>query len=311
MRIFPIIPTEIMIVISILFLIVVLKTTKKKTHILMILLLFCINERFMIPNGTVKTVSNNVDVLFVVDSTISMNAEDYNGNEKRLNGVKKDCKQIIEELNGARFSLITFNNTAKIMIPYTKDSSMMYDAIDIIEPITELYARGSSLNTPIDTIKESLNASYKKDPDRLRILFFISDGEITDESKLNSYAPLKNRIDDGMVLGYGTTTGGSMKYKDLYAEEEKDILDPENHYEKAISKIDEKNLKKIANDLGLNYIHMDKSSKMNQKLKSIKSKIKNEMKSSNKKNYEDIYYLFAIPLFLLILWDAKQARRNT
>ena len=311
MRLFPIIPIFWMIIISILFIIIILRTSKKLTHIMIVLLLFLINLRPMIPNISSKTISNNMDILFAIDTTISMNAEDYNGEEKRLDGVKKDCQKIIEELNGARFSLLTFNNDTRISIPFTKDGMMTFEAIDIIEPIEELYARGTSLNTPRNEILNLLKRSYEQDPDRLRILIFISDGEITDDSTLKSYSSLKKYLDDGMVLGYGTEKGGKMKSPDRYAEEyEEQYLMSYETFSDAISKIDEDNLKQIAKDLDIDYIHMDKTSNMNDKIKKIKNKMSVEMVSSEKKNYDDLYYLLVFPLLILIAIDFKEIRRK-
>ena len=61
-------------------------------QILIVILLFVINLRIMIPSSDVKVQTNNFDVLFVIDETISMLAEDYNGNNTRYEGVKEDCK---------------------------------------------------------------------------------------------------------------------------------------------------------------------------------------------------------------------------
>ena len=313
MRAFPIIPIWLMIIICITLIIIILKTTKRKTHIVIVILLFIINLRFMIPTGSSTTMANNIDVLIVIDNTLSMNAEDYGQQEKRLVGVKQDCKRIITELLGAKFSVITFSNDAKILVPFTKDAVMVQETIDMIEPIEELYARGSSLNTPKEDINQILNSSYKKDKDRLRILFFISDGEITDDSKLESYSSLKKYIDDGAVLGYGTTKGGYMKYVDKYlSDEEKYVKDYSSLSadNKAISKIDEANLKRIANNLGISYIHMDNTSKIDSKLDSIKMKMTSEMASSKKSNYEDIYYIFVFPLLLLMVLDFKRIWRK-
>ena len=143
----PIIPTFLMGFICIIMIMIISRTTKSKTQVIIVLLLLLINQRYMIPTGTSSTLDNNMDVLFVIDSTLSMNAEDYGNKERRLDGVKKDCQKIIEELNGARFSVVTFNNDTKIMAPYTKDAYMAIETIDVIEPISNIYAKGSSLNT--------------------------------------------------------------------------------------------------------------------------------------------------------------------
>ena len=215
MRTFPIIPIWIMLIVCIsLIIFIIIKSNNKIIEIAIVILIFIINLRIMIPGDNYKSVSNNLDVLFVIDNTISMNAEDYNGNETRLSGVKKDCNYIIERLSGARFSIITFNNKAQIIIPFINDINLAMETIDIIEPIDELYAKGSSLNTPIETILMSLNSSEKKD-NRIRVIFFISDGEITKNESLSSYREIREHINNGAVLGYGTSKGGNMKSREI------------------------------------------------------------------------------------------------
>ena len=169
MIIFPIIPIWLM---GILCIILLIMRRKNKyayiRQILIVILLFVINLRIMIPSSDVKVQTNNFDVLFVIDETISMLAEDYNGNNTRYEGVKEDCKYIINELYGARFSVIKFNNTSQIITPYTKDAELTIETINALTPVDELYARGSSLNVSIDDIKSSLESSSKKE-DRKRI----------------------------------------------------------------------------------------------------------------------------------------------
>lgn len=264
----------------------------------------------MIPNNNSQILTNNLDVLFVIDNTISMNAEDYNGNNTRLSAIKQDCKYIVEKLSGARFSVITFNNTAKIMTPYTKDTNITIETVDIIEPIDELYAKGSSLNTPLDTMVSSLKSSQKKE-NRIRILFFISDGEITDDSSLKSFSEVSKYIDNGAVMGYGTNKGGYMKTKNKYSESEDYIIDYTNYnYNKAISKIDENNLQKIAKDINVEYIHMERQVDINRKLDEIKRLTTSNIDSSDKSTYDDTYYIFVIPLLVLLTIELNNLRRK-
>lgn len=306
---YPIIPVWIMALICSILLLFVIVKTKKITHIIMIILIFVINLRFMYPSGSATVISNNLDVLFVIDNTISMVAEDYNGNNTRLSAVKNDCKYIIKRLNGARFSVITFNNNAKVLIPYTRDANMAIEAIDVITPIEKLYAKGSSLNTPIEAIVSSLKSSMKKG-DKIRIIFFISDGEITDDSNLESFSEISKYVDNGMVMGYGTSSGGYMKQKDRATEQEEYLTDSSNHYNKAISKIDESNLKKIAKDMDVDYVTMTKQSNINSKLKEIERLVNNSAETIEKNNYDDIYYVFVIPLLILLILEFNRFRRK-
>ena len=68
----------------------------------------------------------------------------------------------------------------------------------------ELYATGSTPNIVLDDMLKVLKASKEKE-NRKRIVFFISDGEITNNENLKSFAELKKYVDGGAVLGYGTT----------------------------------------------------------------------------------------------------------
>ncbi len=311
MKFYPIIPIYLMICFTIpIIIFIIFKSNKKILDLMLILLLFIINLRIMIPTNNSRILSNNLDVLFVVDNTISMNAEDYNGTNTRLNGVKKDCKYIVNRLNGARFSLITFNNNARIITPYTKDLNITKEAIDIIEPIDEFYAEGSTLNAPLESMLVSLKSSQKKD-DRIRILFFISDGEITNDSKLESFKEIKEYITDGAVLGYGTNSGGYMKSTHEYSLDDYIMDYTKINIDRALSKIDEDNLKQIANDINIDYINMNKQSNINSKIKEIEKIITNSQESSDKSSYDDIYFIFIIPLLLVLIMEYRDIRRRT
>lgn len=308
MRTFPIIPISLMVIICVILSFFVFYNSKNRLNdFIIIILLFVINLRIMIPTDNMVGISSNLDVLFVIDNTISMNALDYNGNSKRLDGAKNDCKNIINSLYGSNFSVITFDNKSKIVIPFTRDINMVTESIDMIEPIDELYAKGTSLELPKNDIVKLLNYS---DEERLKIIFFISDGEITNNSNLDSYKEISKFVDNGAVLGYGTTNGGYMMTKDRYTGEYKYIMDTSDFkYEKAISKMDEKNLKKIADDIEIEYINMDSYNKINQKLKDINKMSISKINSFDKDSYEDIYYYFVIPLLFLLVKDFKRYKR--
>lgn len=310
MSLFPIIPIWLMLIICLILIFIVIKQNNNINQIIIIILLFLINLRIMIPKSTSDIEEKDIEVLFVIDNTISMNAEDYNGKNKRLDAVRNDCKYIIDNLQGSKFSIIVFNNNSKILIPFTIDYNLAKNTIDIIEPIEELYARGSSLNTPIKDIENILERRYKKDKNKKRLLFFISDGEITDESKLKSFSSIKKYISDGAVLGYGTNEGGYMLSINKYLDTKEYIMDTSGYnYKKAVSKIDENNLKSISKDLGIDYIHMTKQNNINKKLKSINKNINSSIKTINKSNYDDIYYILVIPLLFFITLELKKFRR--
>mgnify|MGYP004497027201 CR=1 FL=1 len=276
-------------------------------------LLFMINLRIMIPTSDGKMSSNNLDVLFVIDNTISMVAEDYDGNKTRLEGVKNDCKYIIENLSGAKFSVITFSNSSKIDIPFTNDIDAAYNVIDSLDVMISMYAKGSSLNEPFKDMEYVLDNSVKN-TSRKRIVFFVSDGEITNGKQLESYANLRKNIDSGAVLGYGTNEGGKMKVKKYAFSDSLEYLEDDTQnifpYPKAISKIDEGNLQQIASDLGIEYINMQKTSDVDQILKKISRDISKDTQKLDINTCDDTYYIFAIILTMVLLFELINYKRR-
>jgi len=279
-----------------------------------VLLLFALNLRPMIAKENVKSeeLVTELNVLFVIDNTISMSAEDYNGQTSRMTAVRNDCEYIIKNLNGARFSVIKFDNDSKIMIPYTSDGNKPIQCVNVLAGIEKLYARGSSPNVVKDDMEKQLkNASN----DRKNIVFFISDGEITNEDELASFKSLSKHVDDGAVLGYGTQEGGKMLVTD-YSGKTTYLEDPTKYNTSgygnpvALSKIDENNLKKIAKDLEIDYIHMEKQSNIESKLKDIQNTAKKNTEEKNEDAYTDIYYIILVPILILVIFEIFDYKRK-
>ena len=262
--------------------------------LLIFVLIFIINLRPMRTTGEADMETRNLDVLFVVDTTISMWAEDYNGRHTRMSGVMADCEHIMKELAGANFALIRFDNRAQILAPFTQDAKNVTDAFDTIKAPDDAFATGSDLSAPVIKMQELLKSSYEKE-DRKTIVFFISDGEITNQSILISYEFLSNYVDNGAVLGYGTKEGGHMKGGTYTTY---DIMDPDTET-KALSKLDEKNLNQIAADLGIEYIYMDETAKIDSKISYVLQLAHTTVGQSKIETFEDTYQWYAIPLLLL------------
>ena len=275
-------------------------------QIVIIALIFVINMRIMVLSGNVNNVTSNVDVLFVVDNTISMLAEDYNIKDRRIDAVKADCKYIMKELAGASFSVAVFEDDISRDMPFTTDTNMVAQAIEVLEGQSYYYAKGTSLNDimgKMDKVLENKRDTYK-------VVFFISDGEVTNSDKLKSHSGLTKYVDTGAVLGYGTTTGGAMRPRS-YAGSTLDgevlyYYDEDYERHKGISKIDEGNLKLIASDLGVEYVHATSQSNIKEIVKEIKIDISNSAEfklSDSKVGYKETYYYFVIALLALLVFD--------
>lgn len=309
----PVIPIVLMVIICI-----VLLVLKRRgigpyiRQIFIVILLFVLNLRIMVPNGevTIEERDMNMSVIFVIDDTISMVANDYDGKKTRLEGVNECTSHIIDQLVGAKFSVMTFNTSAKLNSPYTKDAQYTKSVIEAIYPMEEFYSRGTSLNTSKELLLEHLKYTREKTDGKI-VVFFISDGEITKDEKLDSFKELKPYIDGGAVLGVGTEKGGTMALKDNYSDEYKVIQDWRGMSVKdAVSVLDEKNLKSIAGDLGISYVHMTSENSVDGVVTTIGSDVEMKPTEERIKDYVDIYYVFAIPLLLLLGFEYFAYRKN-
>ncbi len=281
-------------------------------QIIMIILLFMINLRMMIPTDVeVSTKRIDANVFFVIDNTISMTANDCADGTTRMDALKADCNNITGSLSGARFSLITFANISKLVFPLTESTSFVNSCIKGIGVTDELYAKGSSMNICKDMVVELVKAAHEKNTGKV-IVFFISDGEITNGDNLDSFKEAAKYIDGGAVLGYGTSKGGNMYIKDYFSDDLVVIEDKSEYpYKKAVSKIDEENLKAIAKDMGIEYINMTTENKLDTVIDNIKKDTASlGDEDSRLDGYKDIYFIFIIPLLGMLVYEFINWKRK-
>ena len=250
--------------------------------------------RPMIHDHNSRAVLRNIDVLFAVDTTLSMWAQDYDGNHERMEGVRNDIDRIMEQLQGGSFGLIRFDNRSRILMPFTPDVRSVRDAVNIMLAPASGYARGSSLAVPYEDMELLLKSSAGKE-DKLTILFFISDGEETNDTELPDFSELKKYVNGGAVLGYGTKSGGLMNY-----ENGREVKDPDTG-EAAVSVIQEDNLKQIASQLGLDYVHMQNASDADQTAQDILQACRKIVSEKSGESWKDIYWMFDAGFLVLLL----------
>ena len=198
--------------------------------------------------------SRAINVWFVADTTSSAMARDYPGGKPRLDGYREDIPKIAEALPGARFSLVTFDSSARATMPLTTDTNALQTAVDTMSQEITLYSAGSSITVADEYLRGALTKSKERYPERARVVFYLGDGEQT-----NGQAPtpfdLGDLVDGGAVLGYGTAKGAPMANLTSIGESDGDITTTDG--QTAISKASEDDLKKLAEQLGVPYVHRE------------------------------------------------------
>lgn len=284
-------------------------------QILIVVLLFAINLRPMVLSDEIKVMKEKINCycIIVFDDTLSMMAEDSPDHENRMAQAKEDAKYITEQLNGAKFCILDFNNDANLVAPFTDDRVFIDSCIDMIRPIPDYEATGTNISCCKKLLGQTISEAYNMGDGHI-VVFFISDGENTDDNVLESFADISDGIETGAVMGYGTANGGQMHYYDEYEEEYILVEDKRDYpYSTAISKIDEDNLEQIASDLELEYIRMDEPSDLDPVLEealSILDDDENNMEETTLLGYSDTYFYFVIPLALLVAYEFISVKRR-
>lgn len=225
----------------------------------------------------------NLDVIFVVDTTTSMSAEDGapakdNSANTRLATAKDDIITLSYLLPPAKFSTIVFNSSAYLQLPLTEDVQTLREYAKTITPEISKYSTGTSLISPLETLQQAIDDANTAFPDDRIILVFMSDGDENSEyDDISNYYDLAPYIYAGGVIGYGTSDGSHMKeynadvsstisLQSLTGEKStagqtvenpanaKYVIDPATSQE-AISKINTPKLEDLAKNLHIPYIH--------------------------------------------------------
>ena len=212
-----------------------------------------------VPGVPARIAATDLDVLLVVDTTASIAAEDWAGGRPRLEGVRADVDALIEAYPGARFGLVAFDADAQVRMPFSHDTTALGSAMAVLGTEVTAYSRGSSIGVAHQRVLETLRSAAETTTGRSRMVFYFGDGEQTAARPPESFAEAAPYVDGGLVLGYGTASGGPMR-------ENRGVPDAEpGRYIQhggapALSVIDEDALRKVAADLGVEYRHRDATS---------------------------------------------------
>lgn len=223
-------------------------------RLVMLLACFVMFLRPGIPGGATETLATDTDIVLVVDTTASIVAEDWNGDEPRLDGVRADVQAIVDEYPGARFALITFDASADLRMPLTTDTTALVSSLEVLRPEVTSQSRGSSIGIANQLLTDTLSNAAEASPDRSRMVFYFGDGEQTVTSPPEPFDGSEKLTDAGAVLGYGTAEGGPMRLTTGGVDGSSSEY-IEYQGANALSVIDEANLEAIAADLGVEYQH--------------------------------------------------------
>nr|WP_082775316.1 VWA domain-containing protein [Pseudoclavibacter helvolus] len=259
-----------------------------------------------IGSAPAPNLQSEVDVLFVVDTTASMVAEDWDG-APRLEGVKADISALASAHEGARFGLVTFDAAAVQRLPFTADTTALDALLQTLRPEVTQYSRGSSISIAEPLVKDVLDAASEAEPERARVVYYLGDGEQTADTEPDSFSDLAGYLAGGAVLGYGTEAGGPMKETagTLETGEPTYIVDAQG--QQALSVIDTAALQQIADELGVPLETRAPGTEV--VAAEVDSTRVTQTKGSAETAFE-VYWILASAAFLLLLRDVWESVKH-
>ncbi len=141
-----------------------------------------------------------VDLVFSIDVSTSMNAEDVK--PSRLEKAKFEISQMIRQLKGDRVALIVFAGSSHMYLPLTTDyeaARLFLDKIDTQMIPTQGTALSSALQTGL--------SAFTEDDSKYKVLVLVTDGEDHEGQAIDLAKQAASR---GMIIhtvGVGTASG--------------------------------------------------------------------------------------------------------
>jgi Ca-activated chloride channel family protein len=259
-----------------------------------------------VPGDETEVSAANLNVYFVVDTTSSVIAEDWGDGSPRVAGIRTDIADIVLALSGARYSIVTFDQAARVRLPLTTDTTALDAALATLLPEPSEYSSGTSVTVANDRLKTLLEQSAERHPERGRIVFYLGDGEHTAADPPTPFALQEGLINGGAVLGYGTTEGGRMKStRARYDAAATYIQDPQTG-EDAVSVIDETRLKEMAGQLGVPYLHRVAGESVLPAINGVdlaRYGTTEDLEKEKVRTRQELYWLFLIGVAVVAAWE--------
>ena len=231
-----------------------------------------------------------VDLVFAVDVSESMNAQDIK--PSRLEKAKFEISQIINQLKGDRIGIIVFAGSSHLYLPLTSDyeaSQLFLDALD-----TKMIPnQGTDLST---ALKTAMNV-FNNEDDKFKVMVLVTDGEDHEGEAIElASTALKNGIITHAV-GVGTVKGSLIPINNGSS----------NNYKRnkngtlITSKLNENTLIELASAGGGIYSRFNnRDSKYKEIMSAIDNMEKRSIETHIYSEYEDRYQFFATISFLFL-----------
>ena len=238
-----------------------------------------------------------VEMMFVVDVSNSMLAEDFTPN--RLDRTRYAIDKLFASLNQDRVGVVIFAGEAKVQLPITTDYRMARNFAKRLSP-SLVEVQGTDVSDAIDLA--SLSFSQREGASRVMIL--ITDGEAHDADALAAAERAAERGIRIFAIGIGSPQGAPIKINGEFIKDEKG--------EMVVSRLNEKLLQQITEKGNGAYIRASNAEfGLSEIVSEIEKMEKSELSTLRFDEYnEQFYWILWVVLGLLLIEGLLLDRRN-
>ena len=238
-----------------------------------------------------------VEMMFVVDVSNSMLAEDFSPN--RLDRTRYAIDKLFASLNQDRVGVIVFAGEAKVQLPITTDYRMARNFAKRLSP-SLVEVQGTDVSDAIDLA--SLSFSQREGASRVMIL--ITDGEAHDADALAAAERAAERGIRIFAIGIGSPQGAPIKIGGEFIKDE--------NGEMVVSRLNEELLQKITETGNGAYIRASNAEfGLSEIVSEIEKMEKSELSTLHFDEYnEQFYWILWVVLGLLLVESLLLDRRN-
>lgn len=241
--------------------------------------------------------SEGVEMMFVVDVSNSMLAEDFTPN--RLDRTRYAIDKLFTQLNQDRVGVVVFAGEAKVQLPITTDYRMARSFTKRLSPQL-VDVQGTLLSDAIELA--SLSFSQREDASRVMIL--ITDGEAHDNDAVVAAERAAERGIRIFAIGIGSPQGAPIKVGGEFIKDEKG--------EMVVSRLNEQLLQQITEIGKGGYIRASNAEfGLSEIVDEIAKMEKSERSTLTFDEYnEQFHWLLWVALSLLLIEGLLLDRRN-
>lgn len=244
-------------------------------------------------NTTVERNAEGIDIVFTLDISTSMKAEDLKPN--RLEAAKEVAEKFINKRVSDRIGLVLFARKSFTMVPPTLDYKLLKQLLEDVEMgvVEDGTAIGMGIATAVNRLKDS-NAKSK-------VIILLTDGQ-NNSGEIDPVTAADLAVShDIKIYTIGAGSRGTAPYP---------VKDPifGNRYQNIKVDIDEEMLKKIANLTGGEYFRATDTERLKEIYAQINKLEKTKIEEVIYTDYEDLYPRFLLPGILLLVLSIVSER---